>query len=339
MDINLVDEGVIQWTAMPRGRDVQTKIKYSCNAPSKILLIDIDGNCYNCECEFWLPIKLGNILDFANLSDVWESKISKEIQQDIADKNYTFCAVEHCGITSGNINHTKYKISINVDQSCQLACPSCRKHQIYHQSGDVFDQTQRYVTHIFKLLTDFDHPIEITMSGNGDVLSSQVYRPILTNWIPRESQIIRLFTNGLMMKSVLPNTNILPHVKSYSISIDAGSKEVYEQVRKPGKFVNLLENLDWLAKNKAEFSDVSLNFCLQASNAHDIINFANLVKQYGFKGNISKIENWATFDKFTEHDVINNTSHILHDIAMEQLHSVKDLDHILLTPFLKNLLK
>lgn len=336
---NSVNQPLVQTTKIIRGKDIPEQIENSCNAPSRILLIDTSGSCYVCACEAWLPIMTGNILDYDKLSDVWESRIAKEVQQDIADKKYTYCAVKHCGVINWDIVHHAYQVHINVDQSCQLACPSCRTQQIYHQSGDIFDRTQQYVRRIFKLLEDFEHPVEITMSGNGDVLSSQVFRPILTNWVPRETQIIRLFTNGLMMKSVLPNTNILPHIKSYSISIDAGSKEVYEKVRRPGKFANLLENLDWLASNRQEYNSICLNFCLQASNAHDIINFVNLAAYYGFKGLISNIENWGTFENFTDNNVINK-SHPLHHDVINQLQRIKDEEkHIIIHTYLQTFLR
>lgn len=337
---NSINQALVNITKIPRGKDISTRIQYSCNAPSRILLVDTSGTCHVCACEAWLPVMTGNILDYDKLSDVWESRIAKEVQQDIADKKYTFCAVKHCGVIHRDIVHQAYQIHINVDESCQLACPSCRKRQIYHQSGEIFDKTQEYFRHIFKLLEDFEHPIEITMSGNGDVLSSQVFRPILLNWVPRETQLIKLFTNGLLMKTVLPNTNILPHIQSYSISIDAGSKEVYEKVRRPGKFANLLENLDWLASNRQEHNKICLNFCLQASNAHDMINFVNLAAFYGFNGLISNIENWGTFDNFEENNVIINKSHPLHNDVITQLQWIKDNEtHIVIHTYLQTFLR
>ena len=329
-------EFLLKW--YPRGADHAAQITHSCNSPQKVVTIDTAGLCYLCQCDAWLPISVGNILDFDRLEDIWANPIAHELQQDIEDKKFTYCAVNHCGVTDSNINFPVFNVGVNIDESCNLACPSCRKQKINHTSGLIFEQRRSYIDHLVDLINKFDKPLKLTMSGNGDPLASLIMRPLVLNWIPKANQTIKLFTNGLLMKKLLPDSTVLPYISEFQISIDAGSKEVYEIVRRPGKYNTLRDNLDWLKESITKDVTVYLLFCLQAANVNDIVNFSNLCNHYGFIGNITKLDNWATFDNFSEHDVIDNISHPLHTTALEQLRLVKNNPNIYLNSYLKDLL-
>ena len=73
-------------------------ITNSCNAPYRMLVIDYNSNCFICNCDGWLPIPVGTVQDFDSLEEVWNSNISKLLQNDIDNKKFTWCAVDHCGI-------------------------------------------------------------------------------------------------------------------------------------------------------------------------------------------------------------------------------------------------
>lgn len=319
----------------PRGHAATVPIVYSCDHPTRTVNVDLTGDCFLCSCEAWLPLSVGKITDFERLEDIWLNPTAKELQQDIADKKFTYCAVEHCGIVGKDILLDRYHVSINIDESCNLACPSCRKEQINHLSGAVFAEKQTYINHFVRLINNFDLPLHLTMSGNGDPLASASMRPLVLNWIPKDNQTIKLFTNGLLMKKLLPNSTIFPNIKEYQLSVDAGSKAVYEVVRRPGKFSVLQDNLQWLSRNRLPDTQVSLLLCVSASNAHDIVNFANMCDQYGFIGGITKLDNWYTFDNFSDHDVIGNLYHPLRNDALAQLRTVSKMSHITINPFLQ----
>jgi MoaA/NifB/PqqE/SkfB family radical SAM enzyme len=140
------------------------------------------------------------------------------------------------------------------------------------------------------------------------------------------------------MKKLLPSSNILPNISEFQISVDAGSKEIYEQVRRPGKFEVLRENLDWLVKNRPANSNVILKFTISAANALDVENFSNMCTHYGFRGEITKLDDWGTFDDFDSQDVIDNTNHHLHNTAIQQLTAVSKNKNIWLSPYFSKLL-
>jgi len=317
---------------IPRNRDLKLDIQYHCNSPSKMLLIDYKGDCFVCGCEAWLPISIGNITDFNSLDEIWSSPVAKTLQEDIDQKLYTNCAVDRCGVQYHNIRYNTYIVSINIDDSCNLACPSCRSEARMITSGPTHELQKNRVHHIVSLLERFKHPVHVVMSGNGDPLASSIMRPLINQWQPKDNQTLRLFTNGLLLKKQLADSPTINHITQYFISIDAGSAPVYEIVRQPGKWSNLIENLDFLKQVVARTNaEVLLKFVLQRTNWNDLENFIKLCKGYGFKGHVSRLEDWGTTwgdngERFSAHNIFDS-SHPEHLIALPNVKLVLDKYH------------
>lgn len=285
-------------------RTAKTGITNTCNYPQKVVTVDVEGECFLCTCDGWLPISVGKIQSFNYLEDVWQTDVAKQLQQDIDSKKFTWCSVDACGIRRGDQIKQQYYLSVNVDESCNLACPSCRNSKINWTSGKKYDDRLTIATHLVKLINQFKQPLEIMMSGNGDPLASLIYRPLLLNMEPRDNVSIRMLTNGLLLKKLMPKMKIKENVKHLDISIDAGDSDTYEKVRLGGKWNTLLENLDYVKENID--CAVTLKFVLQKDNIDSVDNFVKLMEQYGFNGNIMPIENWGAMDNFAEHDVFAN---------------------------------
>lgn len=316
------------YTTIPRNRDLKLNISSHCNSPSRMLLIDYKGDCFVCGCEAWLPISIGNITDFNKLEDVWDSPVAKVLQEDIDQKLYSNCAVDRCGVIHRDVIFNKYQVSINIDESCNLVCPSCRSSAVMITNGPEYEIKLKRVNHIVSLLEKFEHPVHVIMSGNGDALASSIMRPLIHKWEPKPTQTMRLFTNGLLLRKQLTDSPVVNHISEYFISIDAGSKEVYENVRRPGKWENLIENLDFLHKvvNRTN-AGVLLKFVFQAANWRDTENFIKVCNNYGFKGHISRLENWGSFgSSYYQHDVLSS-SHPEQALAIQELNRVLGIYH------------
>lgn len=314
-----------QWSFVniPRNRDLKLDIKNKCNAPSRQLVIDWKGDCFVCGCEAWLPVSVGRITDFTELKQVWQNPIAQSLQADNDQGLFSNCAVDRCGVTNQNWLYDHYTVSINIDESCNLRCPSCRLQPIMVTSGPDYERKLAQVLHTVKLLEGFDQPCHIVMSGNGDPLASAIMRPLIKNFHPQHNQTIRLFTNGLLLKKQLDQAPITNNITQFFISIDAGSESVYEQVRLGGQWAVLLENLDWLQTQVQQTkAEVLLKFVLQQANWADMENFCQLCVRYGFSGVIQRLENWATWPNFAQQDVIGNHDHSEHQLARDQLNSV-----------------
>lgn len=312
--------------SIPRNRDLGLKIDHWCNAPSKQLVVDWKGDCFVCGCEAWLPISVGNIEDFERLDHIWSSFTAQTLQQDINDGKFTHCAVDRCGIVNGDKIDTQHVISINIDESCNLACPSCRSQPILINSGAEYNSKLQQVYHLMNLLQQFKEPCHIVMSGNGDPLASAIMRPLIREFRPATNQTIRLFTNGLLMEKQLDDSPILDHITQYFISIDAGSAAVYHDVRRPGNWNVLMRNLEWLKQTKQRTgAEVLLKFVLQQANHKDIQNFCRLCVDLGFNGVVNRLEDWGTWPTFNQQDVVGNTAHPEHGAAIENLRKAHGL--------------
>lgn len=320
-----------------RGKQID-QIDYTCERPFKTTTISNNGDCFVCICDAWLPVSVGNIEAFQSLEDIWQNPIAKEIQQDVKDKKFTNCAVEHCGILHGDILQPAYRINVALDTSCNLACPTCRREIINFSSGSVYEERLKRVNHFLKLLENFQHDLHIILIGNGDPLASTIIRPIILNWKPKPNQKIILFTNGLLMEKLLPDSSILHSVSEFHISVDAGSKQVYEQVRRPGKYEVLRKNLDWLSQHRPKNSEIILKFTLSSDNVLDIENFTKMCSHYKFRGEITKLDDWGTFDNFDSKDVVDNVNHKLHQAAISNLKIAKTQKQIWISPSLVKLL-
>lgn len=324
-------ENQYAYNKLPRNQDLKLDISNHCNSPSKMLLIDYKGDCFVCGCEAWLPISVGKITDFNSLDEVWTSPVAKSLQSDIDQKLFTHCAVDRCGVVDRNIKFDRYEVFINIDYSCNLACPSCRTEINMVTSGPAHEIQKNRVHHIISLLERFEHRVHVTMSGNGDVLASSIMRPLIHSWRPNENQSLRLFTNGLLLKKQLTDSPVVDHISDFMISIDAGSAPVYEIVRQPGKFNNLIKNLDFLQQTVSRTgATVLLKFVLQKTNWLDLENFAKLCKHYGFNGHVTRLEDWATFGSaFDSHNVLD-PKHPDHQQALREIKRVIDQYH---TPY------
>ena len=98
----------------------------------------------------------------------------------------------------------------------------------------------------------------------------------------------------MLIKKQLQNTEMLRSA-NFSISIDAGSKDVFEKVRLGGNWKILLDNFNFLVENNKQ-RVTALNFTLQKDNFRDLENFVKLCEHYQFRGTVSKLTDWGTWN-------------------------------------------
>jgi hypothetical protein len=300
-------------------RGPKTGIGYSCNFPSRVLTVDTKGYCFLCKCDGWLPVSVGHIMDFDSLEAVWQNDIARQLQKDLAEKKFTYCSVDSCNIKKSDIHEEVHFISLNFDDSCNLACPTCRKSKINITTGPEYETRLSWANHLVKLLSKFELPCNINMSGNGDPFASLIYRQLIMNVSPKPNHKYHIMTNGLLLKKLLPQTKIYENIVNFDISIDAGDKITYEKVRRGGQWETLIENLDFLKSLNREWT-VNLNMVVQVENFNSIPNFCNLVDRYGWQGRLSKLENWNTFtEKDWQFQNVLNPAHPAHPRLLQML--------------------
>lgn len=278
-----------------RGRLESAPIKHICNIPHRAITIDDNLNCLLCICDGWLPIPVGSVNDFNSIEEVFQGDVAKILQSDIDSKKYTWCAVEHCGIKKHNIQHEHYTLIVNIDRSCNLQCPSCRREKYLVTDGELYNKKVEAANKILQWLENFNKPIRIITSGDGDPLASLIMRPIIKNWKFKKNQNLLLKTNGLLIKKQLKNSELLDNIEVFDISIDAGSKDVYEKIRLGGSWEVLIDNFDFLFEKNKQDKTV-LNFALQNDNFSDLYNFADICERYQFRGVVHQLDDWGTWN-------------------------------------------
>jgi len=339
--------------SMPRGATSLTPVGNKCNIPFYTIVVDYLGNCLLCDCDGWLPIPVGKVQDFNSIEEVLSSTTAKMLQDDVASGNFMWCAIDHCGIRNQNKIKQRVMLTINIDDSCNLQCPSCRRDSVMLTSGAEYDYRLQSANTILNWLEKYNHPIHITMSGNGDPLASLIMRPIIKNFQPKDHQTFTLFTNGLLIKKQInEGMPIFNAITEFKISVDAGSKEIYEDVRRPGRWEVLLENFDYL-KSVGKNALVQLNFAVQNKNYKDIPNFVELCQHYGFRGVIQQLDDWGTWEQmksqdpniwtiqngiFSDHNVLDH-NHINYSECKQLIEQYQNYENIKFNPQILNLIK
>lgn len=226
------------------------------------------GASYLCDCAAWLPFIAGNVVEAEAPGDVWNSPAAQEIRRSILDGDYSYCSRTLCPvILNDTLPHTEAVtaprlrriiegretvledgprlIALGHDSSCNLACPSCRVGLVMADKAqnERLDRARDRV--ILPLLRQRDVGLHLTSWG--DPFASRHYRSILEALRHEDFDGVKLFllTNGLgLTKHVWTS---MPHlgekIVELRVSIDAATKETYEDVRRPGRWDVLQENL------------------------------------------------------------------------------------------------
>jgi len=302
-----------------------------CLSPFVNIHITLKGEVYLCPCPAWGNTRIGNILD-STLDEMLSSPVAQSIRQTIIDGTYSYCNELDCALIINNGLNTidtvpsnvawqledssryamPYEIIFNGDVTCNLSCPSCRSEVIRVKDEDVARQEaigQLVYQNIFSKPTDL--PIHLTTSGSGEVFAS----PMLKSFLNRISLsdfpnlALSLHTNGLLAQQYWNRIEHLESsIDSITVSVDAAQAKTYEQVRRGGRWPNILEALKFLQLKKQELGfNFNTRLIVQQANYKEVVDFYDLSKSYGVdRVEYSRLTNWGTWtaDEFAQQDVL-----------------------------------
>jgi MoaA/NifB/PqqE/SkfB family radical SAM enzyme len=176
-------------------------------------------------------------------------------------------------------------VQLNHDPSCNLACPSCRKAVMTAGPAEqrvYLDAAERVVLPLLKGMNG-----QTYITGGGEAFASAHYKKILRALNPRDfpGLYVYLISNGQLLndKRWAEFPDLPEMIGVLSISVDAARAETYEQLRRPGKWHVLMENLDGIARMRAEdrIRRFQINFVVQAANFREIPDFIALGMRLG----------------------------------------------------------
>ncbi len=294
--------------------------RIKCENIEKECNIDCNGYIWGC-CPTWVRIPFGNI---KNNNDPYNNMLSRIIKLSSINKTYCFCNIKKCKYNHSYSNETieriektktiPQKITISIDNACNLKCPSCRKC--------FFNKTTDKTKQIAKKLIEtnwLDKCDEIIMAGQGEIFFSKTYKQLLTTNIKRNK--IQLLTNGTLFnkKNWEEIKNLYKEIKVY-ISIDAATSETYKKLR-CGNFNYLMKNLEMLSKLREEnkIKRIEYNFVVQEENYNEMEQFIKLAKKLNVDQiNFTKLNNWGTYTKkeYIDKSMIINNEYLKYDLYM-----------------------
>ena len=318
---------------------------YFCSVPFNSL--EIHNNvCFVC-CPSWLPNSVNT--SEIPLKEIWNSEPIVDVRNSILDGSFKYCNKELCpylsklvnyGVPSGPIvlketashiiptiaNNTPDNVVMNFDRTCNYKCPSCRVDLIVEDSKGI----KRIEKTIEEIDTHYSANVKtLYITGSGDPFVSVGFRNYLRNFNPKKYpklKSIHLHTNASMWTKEMWDSmpNVHKYVKSCEISIDAGTKDTYEnKTRLGGNWENLLNNLKFISTLPIS---VKTSFVVQDCNYMEMENFYNLMYSiFGNKVNVffGKITNWGTFSEGEfKLKQVWDTEHLEHELFKKEFNKI-----------------
>ena len=264
---------------------------------------------FACNCPGQMPYQL-NVIDNTNTEypeDIWNGPVIQELRRSILDGDYTYCSKMLCaralnGTLEKNeditdpimrkilenkstvIDNPPRFIVLSHDETCNIACPSCRE-EIIAVKNDAREKMDKFTDkHILPLLDGAN--TYICLSGDGDPFASKHYRRFLQNLDPVKhgNLMIDFQTNGLLLTPEAWDSfsHIHHAIRGARVSIDAASAETYEDVRRPGKWSQLTQNMEFMAelRRSGKFKHLCICFVVQKKNYKEMPAFVELGQKW-----------------------------------------------------------
>ena len=309
-------------------------------------------------CPSWLK---EDIYETNSIKDNFNSKKAQEIRNSILDGSYKYCDSVQCPHLNA-LNQDKLidgrfvpknkesldrytpisqinMVNFCFDRSCNLQCPSCRSELINYlgKDRDGVDDKLRQVNE------ELSGTIKkLYLSGSADPFFSKSFRQFLIDFDPTKypnMERIHIHTNGILWTEKLWNRMkaIHPFVKSCEISIDAATKDTYEnKTRIGGDWNVLLKQLDFII-NIPTINIYSFSFVVQDSNYKEMYDFCNLIHNLNWKTKktikifFNHMTNWGTFSEseYLSKDVSNPNHELYEDflIELKRMNTQKNVSH------------
>lgn len=292
-------------------------------------------------CPSWLTKHLPKGM---SARESFNSDVAKNIRESVIDGSYKYCDKQQCpfllAIPKGVKEHRplykkgflpdevqekvdKHKkgiefsprtIQFSFDRSCNLACPSCRIDMFIADSKKI----KTVKATIQEIEDDYASTVKVIyITGSGDPFISVGFRDYLRNFDASKYpklESIHLHTNATYWDKKMWDSmpNIHRFVKSCEISIDAGTKDTYEnKTRINGKWDELIDNLNFISTIRT-LNSVKTSFVVQNHNYMEMkIFYDSMMAIFKKKTKVfyGKINNWGTFtpQEFDKHNVWDET--------------------------------
>lgn len=291
-----------------------------CTLPFYEMTIGVDGSAYLC-CPSYLNLTAGNILT-DEVSDIVNSETAVRIRRSILDGDFKYCNRLSCSFIAGDNLPTReqardhpffrkvidedraeldviHRMSLALDRSCNLSCPSCRSEVIIEKGQAVAAMMTATRDVILPMLKKIK---VMQMNGYGEFAMSEPCRLILKSINREEYPDLKLdlITNALLFDGgfwqKFPNAHSM--IRTVRVSIDGATKETYERLRRGGDFGRLQQNMAFLAslRKQGMFEELSILCVYQLDNFREMKRMAEWAIELGCdRIYFEKLLNWSSY--------------------------------------------
>lgn len=312
-----------------------------CLEPFNTVSVGPDGEVRMCGCAGWMPTSIGNIYE-TPLDELLASELAQRIRQSVRDGTYQYCNEKTCGILINKelssvkeiaqsisecglkpagwelyVDETRPKTPVTYfiagDLVCNLSCPSCRTEVISQSKFEKLQKHNRLNVLVKQMFEGSDYNnVDIHISTSGEIFASNALMGLMVDFPITNYPNSRFWiqTNGLLLKRRWKDIEFLgKNIADIAVTADSSRRNVYEKLRRGGKFDVLEENLNFLTRLKQEFNfTVDIRMVVQYDNHDEIEEFYYWAKQFGAdKVSYLRITDWGTFTpmEFKQKDVLD----------------------------------
>ncbi len=193
---------------------------------------------------------------------------------------------------------------------CNLKCYHCFQEENRNEQKKLPENFYRNLYNYFSTL-------QVLFFYGGEPLIEKENIHLL-EYISRNNFLLKLFivTNGLLFNYKIKEIFNLINIGVIAISLDSCSKKLYEELRYPGKWDDLILNLEYISvlKKKKDFL-FNVGFTLNKKNIFELVDFIKFSKKFNafpgmqFAGNtFSKPEFRNKYEIYSKKDfeIANN---------------------------------
>ena len=318
-----------------------------CNHPWEWLEVQSNGNVFMC-CATWLTVCIGNWFE-DTWEEIWNGPKAQRVRETILDGSFKYCSKKLCPVIQSKYLRLLDKIeedkkqlnapfpnavNFSNDPSCNISCPSCRRHRIQHNEGPEYERIKQLNDELWDLILAQPNDRKITahITGSGDPWGSKVFREKLLELDLRDKPHIRLKfkSNGVMLTEKIWNKMWRLHnnIDQIGVSWDAATEPTYTITRREGDFKQLQKNMRFINDVAASYPDINFHFdfVVQADNYHEIHKFVDMkINEYPNARHVmfTVLSDWGTwFNDGYEKRAVWKETHPWHKNLMKELASV-----------------
>lgn len=271
-----------------------------------------------CICCFAREGCFGNIIDH-DFQEIWNSVNAKIVRLSIMNRTFVFCDAGRCpyfhkgtACEQNKQNNLEWQqdyplsIALDVDNSCNLYCTSCRKERMIEETEFKQVLIDRILEQIVKL------PVRIILNNIGEVFVGKYCRQIYQNKEMIAHKHISIYTNGILLNERKLGELLNDYETiDVAVSVDAATESTYKKIRRGGNFGVLLDNLYNIAsrKKRGKVKWFQLNYVVQRDNISEMEQFLELaIELHADRICFFQIENWGIYtdEEFCDVSVLRN---------------------------------